>query len=112
MTKTQFFNDYVRSAIDALQRRTQEVDPLLPRHASFLQGSRCSLRPPTASFCGVAMATTREMMLLALLGGGILYLAENLRDVAALVSIGNKAAVSGGGPGIRGFLACPMPDGC
>ena len=50
------------------------------------------------------LETTREDLLLSLVRGNATYLGENLKEVTALVRVGRRVGISGGGSGVRGML--------
>ena len=60
--------------------------------------------PLKAALSGLTLETTREDLLLSLVRGNATYLGENLKEVTALVRVGRRVGISGGGSGVRGML--------
>ena len=102
----QFYGEYVPGVLEAFfadpgaDRREAE----LPTYEPYLGGSRYSLEPLTAAFCGVLLETTREDLLLSLIRGNAAYLGAHLERVGELVSLGHRVGISGGGARVRGML--------
>jgi hypothetical protein len=63
------------------------------------------MEPMQASFSGVSLETTREMLLLGLIRGNAAYQGAHLAELAGMVKLGRKVAVTGGGAKIPGILA-------
>jgi sugar (pentulose or hexulose) kinase len=106
MTAEHFYEEYVpgilRRFFDSPNPDALEAE--WPEYGPFLGGSRYTLERLKASFSGVCLETTREDLLLSLIRGNALYVGGHLKEVASLVNVGRKVAVSGGGANIRGFM--------
>lgn len=102
----QFYQQYVPGVLEAFlaDPDADAREAGLPEYAPFLAGSRYSLERVTGSFAGVTLETTRDDLLLSLIRGNMQYLGGHLREVAALVRLGGKVGISGGGAAIRGML--------
>lgn len=102
----QFYQRYVPGVLEAFlaDPDADAREAGLPEYAPFLAGSRYSLERVTGSFAGVTLETTRDDLLLSLIRGNMQYLGGHLREVAALVRLGGKVGISGGGAAIRGML--------
>lgn len=106
MSTKEFFEDFVPSVLDDFFHY-EDIDRLeqdIPEYVPFLQGSRYSLEPRTASFSRLSLETTREKMLIALIRGNILYQRAHLTEVQEMIPIGRDIVTSGGVAGIKGYL--------
>ncbi|MCL5103624.1 MAG: FGGY family carbohydrate kinase [Armatimonadetes bacterium] len=105
MTGDAFYGDYMPSVLeDFFANDPDSRESELPDYVPYLQGSRYSVDRLTASFAGLTLETTRENLLLSLIRGNALYQGEHLREVGALVKLGQKVMVTGGGAKIRGLI--------
>lgn len=106
MTEDHFYEEYIPGILRRFfdSPNPDAVEAEWPEYGPFLGGSRYTLERLKASFSGVCLETTREDLLLSLIRGNALYVGGHLREVASLVNVGRKVAVSGGGATIRGFM--------
>jgi sugar (pentulose or hexulose) kinase len=107
MPRQRFYDQYIPSVLadffssGDLDRR----EAALPQYVPFLGGSRYAKEPLQASFSGVSLETTREMLLLGLIRGNAAYHGAHLAELAGMVKLGRKVAVTGGGANIPGIMA-------
>jgi len=102
----EFYDGYLPRVLDEFFR-APDLDireSELPEYVPYLGGSRYSLDPLKAALSGLTLETTREDLLLSLVRGNATYLGENLKEVTALVRVGRRVGISGGGSGVRGML--------
>jgi sugar (pentulose or hexulose) kinase len=106
MTEEHFYGEYIPGILRRFfdSPNPDAVEAEWPEYGPFLGGSRYTLERLKASFSGVCLETTREDLLLSLIRGNALYVGGHLKEVASLVNVGRKVAVSGGGATIRGFM--------
>lgn len=106
MSEDAFYAEYVPRVLGEFfgdpNRDAREAD--LPRYVPYLGGSRYSLERLRGGFHDLTLETTRDDLLLSLVRGNAAYLGEHLREVAALVPLGRRAGISGGGAAIGGML--------
>jgi hypothetical protein len=76
----------------------------LPIYIPYLQGSRYDTEMLTACYSQLTLATTRDMMLLALLKGNLSHPVEYLNEVSQFIKLNNRAQTTGGVARIKGFL--------
>jgi sugar (pentulose or hexulose) kinase len=106
MSEAQFYEDYIPSVLSSffscenLDKREAE----LPSYVPFLGGCRYTMEQKKAVFEGVMLETTREDMLLSLIRGNALYHGEHLKEVGALVKLGQRVMTTGGGAKVPGYL--------
>ena len=106
MTEDAFYSDYMPSVMLKFLESDDlaAVDANLPVYEPYLQGSRYSLEPLTASFAGLTLETNRDQFLLGLLKGNALYQKGHIDEVASMIPVGNKVMTSGGVSKIEHFL--------
>ncbi|MBM4091087.1 MAG: hypothetical protein FJ276_16950, partial [Planctomycetes bacterium] len=104
MPEDDFYRDYVPSVIEdffrdpGMERREAE----LPEYVPFLAGSRYALERMKAAFSGITLQTTRDDLLMSLLRGNAMYHGQHLRELTAMVPLGKRVMMSGGGAKVRG----------
>ena len=91
MTEEKFYTDFIPQAIDLWLNRESGVT-----YIPYLMGSRYSLEPLKAEFCGLTQATSREELLAALVRGLCEYQRENLKEVSLEMPLADEILVSGG----------------
>jgi sugar (pentulose or hexulose) kinase len=106
LTNDQFYEQYIPSVLESFLESgdPDRLEGEFPEYIPFLQGSRYSLEQRTASFSGLSLETTREKILLGLIKGIAIYQGENLKEVASLVSLGQRVMATGGGAKIKSYL--------
>jgi sugar (pentulose or hexulose) kinase len=91
MSADAFFNDFMPGAIDNWLDKPSGVT-----YVPYLMGSRYSLEPLKAEFCGLTQETSREEMLGAMVRGLCQYQQENLKEISIEMPLKNEILVSGG----------------
>ena len=101
-----YYDEYIPSVLHKFfeSGRADELEAQLPEYVPFLGGSRYSTEQLKASFSGLTLETTRDHLLLSLIRGNALYHAEHLKEVSAVVRLGRKITMSGGGAKLPGFI--------
>jgi xylulokinase len=106
MTFEFFYNNFIPTVLDNFldNPHNQEMEEELPTFLPYLQGSRYSTEVLTASFSNVTLATTREMILLAMIKSNLSYQREHLDQVSKLIQLSDKIYTTGGLAAIRRFI--------
>jgi sugar (pentulose or hexulose) kinase len=106
MDEHRFYHDYVPQVLSTFldSPDLEAIEASLPQYAPYLQGSRYSLEQLTAGFNGLTLETTREMLLMSIVRGNLLYDAQHLKEVETHIAMGKTATVSGGLAKMPGFL--------
>ena len=91
MSTDTFFKEFMPAAIDNWLDKPSGVT-----YVPYLMGSRYSMEPLKAEFCGLTQETSREEMLAAMVRGLCEYQQENLREIANEMPLKNEILVSGG----------------
>jgi xylulokinase len=106
MTQDQFYNDYMPFVLEGFFK-SEDADRLeaeLPAYVPFLQGSRYSLEQLSASLSGLNLETTRDKVLISMIKGIEMYHQGHLDEVARLVTLSQRAFVTGGSAKIKGYM--------
>ena len=106
MTESEFFQGYVPSVLERflISPDIDRWDAELPQYMPYLQGSRYSTEPLTASLSGLRVETTRDDLLLGLIKGNAMYHKQHIEEVSRLVRLGGRVMTSGGVSKIRHYL--------
>lgn len=105
MTNQEFFGHYLPSVIEDFFNNPdiEQIESKIPLYVPYLQGSRYTTEPLTASFSGLTLETNRDRFLLALLRGNAAYHGEHLRELAGMINLNRRVMMTGGGAQIRGI---------
>jgi xylulokinase len=106
MSKEYFFENYLPSILVNFlnDEHNDLIEKELPIYIPYLQGSRYDTETLTASYSQLTLATTRDMMLLALLKGNLTHPVQYLNEVSQFIKLNNRAQTTGGVARIKGFL--------
>jgi xylulokinase len=106
MTREFFYNKFIPEVIGEFLDNPLNglLEKELPIFIPYLQGSRYSTEMLTATYSKLTLATTREMMLLAMIKSNLSYQREHLDEVRKLIKLKNKIYTTGGGATIKRFL--------
>ena len=91
MSEEKFYTDFIPRSVDLWLNRESGVT-----YIPYLMGSRYSLEPLKAEFCGLTQETSREELLAALVRGLYAYQRENLKEVSIEMPLVDEILVSGG----------------
>ncbi len=98
MSEEAFYDEYVPGVL------SKALAADMPVYAPFLSGCRYTLDRMTAAFSNLALETTRDDMLAALIRGNYEYVGGHLAEVGRLMPLGRKVGISGGGAKMRGAI--------
>jgi len=91
MSPQRFYDEFLPQAAEAWLGRESGVE-----YVPYLMGSRYSLEPLKAEFCGLTPGTTREELAAAMVRGLCRYQREHLKEVSLVVPLESVTRVAGG----------------
>jgi sugar (pentulose or hexulose) kinase len=91
MSRNEFFNDFMPSAIDQWLERDSGVI-----YVPYLMGSRYSLEPLKAGFSGLTQESSREELLAAMVRGLCQYQREHIEEISSEIQLKEEILISGG----------------
>jgi sugar (pentulose or hexulose) kinase len=106
MTEEHFYGHYVPSVLANFfdSERVAQVESEMPEYIPYLQGSRYTTETLTASFSNLTLHTDRDLMLLALIRGNLMYQAKHIEYVGNFLRLNREVKTTGGEARIKGFL--------